>query len=113
MDKIDFILRVAPIADGVDEIEPLLSDLLDHLIASPFCRPQLAVKFEKILDDLPVGAVEILTYCLHTLRWAEILAYTEMVLDAEVDMTRRQLYKGILDAFNDAWLDKRLYIRYS
>jgi hypothetical protein len=112
LDKIDFILRVEPLAAGVDQIEPLLEDLLQYIVRHEECRDVLEVRFEELLDALPHGAIEVLQYTMHTLRWNSVEVYARGCLERERDVTRRRILESVVEAFSDNWSDRDLYERY-
>src|SRR5437879_3801660 len=112
LDRIDFLLRVEPLSEGVDQIEPLLEDLLQSIARHGECRAALEVRFEELLNDLPGGAVEILQYCMHELRWRGVEEYAKSRLDGETRVVRRRSLERILEAFDDNWSERDLYARF-
>jgi hypothetical protein len=112
LDKVEFILDVAPLAVGVDQMEPLFEDFLEYVLARPRCAPVLAVRYEALLDELPEGSDDLVQFTMHELRWPEIWAYTEKCLSETEDVTRRTRYRDILAAFDDDWPARDLYLRY-
>jgi hypothetical protein len=113
MDKIDFIIRVEPLSVGVDEIEPLLEDLLLFLKRHDECRPAMEVRFRQLLESLPPGGVEIMQYCMHEFRWPEVRKNAEELLAGTLDVLRRQSYGRIIEAFSDDWPERVIYSRYT
>lgn len=112
LDKIAFILDVAPLSVGVDQMEPLFQDLLEYVLARPRCVPVLVVGYEALLDELPEGSDDLVQFTMHELRWPEVRAHTEKCLSGTEDITRRARYRDILVAFDDDWPSRDLYLRY-
>ena len=113
IDKVDFVLEVAPIAIGVNQYEPLLADLLEYVLAHPECHPALVEKFTAVVEDLPRGADELLEYCMHELRWPSIRDQLESCKEAARDNPSKFLrYARLLYAFEDDWEHRILYLRY-
>lgn len=112
IEKIKFILRIEPLTVGVDQIEPLLDDLLEFIVAHQECTDLLAPEFIGLLDTLPPSAEEIVQYCMHELRWPVIREHVERCLGRERDITRHRVYERILEAFDDDWNEREFYARY-
>ena len=112
LDKIDFILRVEPLSEGVDRIEPLLEDLLQKILRNPGCHDFLRQKLFDLLDTLPGGAVEIVQYCMHELRWNEVRAYAEHRFKVESGVVCRRALERIIESFDRDWSERTLYDRY-
>jgi len=50
--KIDFLMKANRIAVGVDQIEPLLNDLVDWILQAPQCQPAVSRRFEELLRSI-------------------------------------------------------------
>lgn len=114
VDKINFALAAAQISVGVDQIEPLLDDLLEFVLAHPECEPALVGKFDATLDELPRGSEEILGFCMHELRWSSVHDHVQQWVNLAFGNPRKgPRYARILAAFYDDWPDRALYLRYN
>jgi hypothetical protein len=112
--KTDFLLEVARISVGVDQIEPLLSDLLEYMLVHPECEPVMTKKFNSMLDELPRGAETLIEFCMHELRWPGVHEHAKQCATAALDDPRKGLrYARILPAFDDGWPNRDLYLRYN
>ncbi|MCD9875434.1 hypothetical protein [Streptomyces guryensis] len=98
---------------GVDEIEPLLEDLLLFLKRHDECRAAMEVRFRQILDSLPPGGVEIVQYCMFEFRWPGVREYAKELFAGTRDVLRRQSYRRIIEAFSDDWPERVIYSRYT
>ena len=111
LDKVDFALAAHRISVGVNQIEPLLSDLLDFIHAHPECEPVLVEKFVALIDELPGGAETVLGYCLHELRWESVRDYLRSRGTSPRDREHAP-YQRMLESFSDSWPQRVLYLRY-
>jgi hypothetical protein len=112
IDKIDFLLEVQYISTGVDQIEPLLDDLLNRILQSSECWPAVRMRMEQLLGSIDSDSVEILQFCMHTLRWESIREQTIRLMTEEVGVTKYRLYERVLESFHDDWPERELYARY-
>ncbi|MFI9388575.1 hypothetical protein [Kutzneria sp. NPDC052558] len=110
--KIDFLLKVQEIADGVDQIEPLLEDLVDSILRASNCKVRVEFKFQTLVRDLNVMSLEILQYCMYKLRWQSIRDMAEDLLMKEAGINRRRLLERLVESFGDDWPERELYRRY-
>src|SRR5690242_7267811 len=62
-EKIDFLLKVNRIAVGVDQIEPLLDDLLTRISASPKCRPVVSAHMQELVEHIDYNNIVVVAYC--------------------------------------------------
>ncbi|MFI6850021.1 hypothetical protein OG535_40085 [Kitasatospora sp. NBC_00085] len=113
LDKIGFLLKVQRIADGVDQVEPLLEDLVDRIKESARCRPEISERFFGLARDIDPWSLEILQYCMHDLRWQEVLSHAEDLARQEKDVWRQRLYERLLESFEDNWPEREFFRRYS
>ncbi|MEV7929975.1 hypothetical protein [Kitasatospora sp. NPDC088264] len=114
LDKIDFLLKVQQIADGVDQVEPLLEDLADHITAAgERCRPAVRVRFLALMQDIDPWNLEVMQYCMHALRWQEVLDHAEALFRQEKGVNRHRLYERLIESFDDDWPDREFFRRYS
>lgn len=111
-EKIDFLIDVQRIAAGVDQVEPLLDDLLDSIIKFHECRTAISGRFFEMTLNIDADKVEILQFCMHALRWAEVEEYARRRLAAETFVGKRRLYERLIESFSDAWPERELYARY-
>ncbi len=112
IEKIDFLLDVQQIAVGVDQIEPLLDDLLNSVIESRECWRAISDKFLDMTLNIDSDKVEVLQYCMHTLRWAEVEKYARSRLASETAIGKQRLYERLIESFSDVWPERDLYSRY-
>lgn len=111
LDKLDFLLKVSQIAVGVDQIEPLLGDLLDRILRAPQCQPVVSRRFEELLRSIDHNKLVIIEYCMHELRWDSIRAVaTELQRAAGPDEVI--MYHHVLESFQDDWPNKVVYDRF-
>ncbi|MFC4036100.1 hypothetical protein ACFO3J_32305 [Streptomyces polygonati] len=113
LDKIDFLLKVQQIADGVDQVEPLLEDLADQIKDKEGCRPKVSERFFVLMQDIDPWSLEILQYCMHDLRWSEVSDHAVILLRQEERVGRHRLYERLLESFDDSWPEREFFRRYS
>jgi len=112
--KIDFLLKVQRIADGVDQVEPLLEDLVDRIKGKEeLCRQQIVDRFLALMEDLDPWSLEIIQYCMHEFRWAEILERADDMYRHEVRVGKRRLYERLRESFDVTWPEREFFRRYS
>jgi hypothetical protein len=112
IDKINFLLDVQFLATGVDQVEPLLEDLVDWIDLHPSCRESVAERFRELVAHIDADKVEILQYCMHALRWNEVHQIADELASTEKNVGRRRLYDRLLESFQDDWREKDLFRRY-
>lgn len=112
LDKIDFLVQVSRIAIGVDQIEPLLNDLLDQTLRRSACRPKICQRLSELLQKIDGDNVVVVQFCMHALRWPEIHDEAARLLSEERSINRRRLYERVLESFLDDWPERDLYDRF-
>lgn len=113
MDKLNFLIRVQEIADGVDQIEPLLEDLVDHIRANGSCRPRVLERFLDLIQQLDPWNLEVLQFCMYDLRWQEVSDQAHFWCRQEGGVGRRRLYERLIESFDDSWPEREFFRRYS
>ncbi|MFF2045904.1 hypothetical protein ACFVVX_36340 [Kitasatospora sp. NPDC058170] len=113
LDKIEFLLKAQQLADGVDQVEPLLEDLTDQIRDRGSCRPAVAERFLALMQEIDPWSLEVLQYCMHELRWQEVLDRAEDLFRKESGVARRRLYERLLESFEDDWKEREFFRRYS
>ncbi|WP_064741755.1 hypothetical protein [Hamadaea tsunoensis] len=111
LDKIEFLLVVNRIAVGVDQVEPLLDDLLNRIHHRPHCWPVVSQRLEALLEAIDYNNVVIIGYCMHELRWEQIRSKT-VELKAAAGPDQVLLYHRVLESFQDDWPERDLYERF-
>ena len=97
---------------GVSEYETTLIDLLTLLESVTELRAQFVEILQTLVADWPWGAVEILEFTMHTLRWPEIRTALEASAVSDPDFRHRALAERALEAFDDEWEDGEIYMYY-
>lgn len=97
--------------DGLNEIEPVLVDILFLAKKNPVHESELKSAFLELvhLKEMPV---EILEFCMHDLRWPEIRQEVEKVIAASADPRERSALERVLSAYAEDWEDLDLYKYY-
>jgi hypothetical protein len=113
LDKLDFLLKVQRLADGVDQVEPLLEDLVDQVRDSVDCWAKVSERFIVLVHNIDPWSLEILQYCMHELRWREIFDRGQYFLQREENVGRRRLYERLIQSFDDDWSEREFFRRYS
>ena len=113
LDKINFLLKVQRLADGVDQVEPLLEDLVDQIRERESCRPEISERLLVLLREIDTWSLEILQYCMHDLRWQEVLDLAENLIKQEKNVWRHRLYERLIESFDDRWPEREFFRRYS
>ena len=109
----DFRARIAEIDAAIaadDGYEPLLVDLLRHIEAHPEGRTEFVDVFLSILGTPghePLDAPwEVLSFCMHALRWPEVKEAAEAALRERVranDWRAVNIFQDYVNAFEDDW----------
>jgi hypothetical protein len=60
----------------------------------------------------PWGALEILEFTMHTLRWDEVRATLQHHAESGSDFRTRDMARSALQAFEDEWPGGEIYRRY-
>jgi hypothetical protein len=105
---------------GTQSIEDLLEALLQLMRRNTTRRSGFVRELKDlILHPAPgqlmlaqPGITEILEYCMHELRWAEIRAVLESVDVDGSDLRSRRWAERVLEAFDDEWDAADTYRKY-
>ena len=111
--KIEFLIKVQRIADGVDQVEPLLEDLVDHIRGKEVCRQQIVARFLALMEDIDPWSLEIIQYCMHECQWTEIFERADDMYRHEARVDKRRLYERLLESFDATWPEREFFSRYS
>ena len=117
LDEFDRLVREAdrleediftPLPDREAVHKAALMLVLQH----PEMRSQFAAKFGKMLGK---HDLELLEYCMHELRWADVRAQLEAVVrdaDEAEDIRARDYFARAMSAFTDRWSGRGFFERY-
>ena len=97
---------------GVNSFEHLLVDLLDLLKSDRVDRVDAVSGLERLTTEWPPGAVEILEFTMHELRWPEIREALEDHRVRGADFRTRDQAARALQAFEDDWPEGDIYRTY-
>jgi hypothetical protein len=108
------VLNRAPRYPGVAEIEPVLMSLLDELSRPDADRQRATLVLQRLIEEWPPGALEIIEFTMHRLRWPEVkVALERQAADLAVDFRLRDQARHALRAFEDEWPDGEVYTTYA
>lgn len=100
-------------------IEPALVEVLEFVKSHPSCKQELVSVFAAMVVR-GGGALavpwELLPFCMHELRWAEVREVVRTALDdaiREQDWRAIPIYSHYMDSFDDDWDDADLFQYYS
>ena len=109
--------------NGPANLEPEFSKMLQFLMRYPNLRPRAVDAFTRALQDKTYGRYMVIQYCMHKLRWPEMLtaakaAYTE----AQNALIKQQLHgsasqhlafvEEVISSFEDTWASRGLFTAY-
>lgn len=105
--------------DFVGSLEPLLGQLLAYVLSHPEQREVFVDGFCDLarsqLERQVRTSVEVLPYCMHTLRYPEVRAFVERRLRETISTDQwREVHvlSAYLESFDDDWSGRDLYERY-
>lgn len=111
-DAIASVLWAAERYPGVNSYEHRLLDLLELLQSRRLERSVAVRPLVALLEEWPLGALEIVEYTMRELRWPEIReALVEHVRTAVDFRTRKQAERALL-VYEETWSDGDIYVRY-
>ncbi|GAA2445255.1 hypothetical protein [Agromyces soli] len=111
-EAISSVLWAAERYPGVNSYENRLLDLLELLQSGLLERSVAVQSFVALLEEWPLGALEILEYTMRELRWPEIReALVEHARTAPDFRTREQAERALL-VYEEIWSDGDVYVRY-
>lgn len=98
-----------------EPIEPHLVRLLTAIKRHPECRSEYATAFKDLVESRVSIPWELIPFCMHELRWAEV----RTVIEERSAHARQQndwraiaVYSKYLDAFSEAWESADLFAYY-
>ncbi|MFI8085386.1 hypothetical protein ACIF6L_31925 [Kitasatospora sp. NPDC086009] len=97
----------------MDQVEPLLEDLVDQIRERENCRQEISERIFALLQEIDTWSLEVLQYCMHDLRWNEVLYEAENLIRQEKDLWRHRLYERLIESFDDSWPEREFFRRYS
>lgn len=110
--------RAAEASFDSREIEPALKRVVLFAHSHPDSRPELVAAFLSQLEAkgefLPLarpGAVDVLEFCMHDLRWPEVRGRVSALLQAK-DLRVSRAAERVLEAFDDDWPTGDIYATY-
>jgi hypothetical protein len=109
---------------GTEEFEAQFVEVIDFINAHPALRPKIVEEFAKLLQDRSYGPYTLIEFCMHELRWPEMLAEAKRVFIVFRDeVVRKKLHgmpsqhlsylEDVISSFSDSWESKDLFKRYS
>lgn len=108
------ILATAEETCGTEELEPSLERALAILQGNPESRGNFEVCLIDLVNSPREGAVEIVSFLMHTLRWETVRdAIEERIRHPRGDISNLRLHEAMLDSFSDSWRDRDLFARFS
>lgn len=94
-------------------VEPALEAVLAHVLAHSEARAEFASAFIEIARDPIKGPPELIGYCMHALRWAEVQDGLQSWIGKEESERVRHVLRSMLQSFEDDWYDADLYSRFA
>ena len=109
--------------NGPANLEPEFSKMLQFLMRYPDLRPRVVDAFAKALRDKTYGRYMVIQYCMHKLRWPEMLAEAkEAYTEAQNALIKQQLHgsasqhlsfvEEVIGSFEDTWSSRPLFAAY-
>jgi hypothetical protein len=99
-------------ADGVDELEPYLLEILRFVNSNIDSRNELVECFNLIVKE-DRGPIEVLEFCMRELRWEEVRETVMQEMKSNSDIRVLDALERVLAVFEDEWADSDLYAYYS
>lgn len=99
-------------ASTTEEFELFFVKLLTFLKEHPEARAEASQAFLRFMRCEPGAPQELIEFCMHELKWPEILDYGKHQLASEQDLRRRKFYEDIIEAYGREWRGHDLYAYY-
>jgi hypothetical protein len=116
MSRLSFLLRAAEEAANQIDIRAYESDLaavLDYIQLNIEHRAEISSTIVASIESPRPNAFEVIEYCMHELKWAEVQSAAISFLDSSPDERTRYAVNRLLEAFSEDWDAKAAYARYS
>ena len=105
---------------GVSEFEREFEGVLQFIESHPELRPKVVDEFKKLLRDVSYGPYTLIEFCMHKLRWPEMLTDAkEVYANCRREVVRNRSYgtpsqhlshlEKVICSFEDCWEDKDLF----
>ncbi|MCH8512811.1 MAG: hypothetical protein LAT83_14340 [Kiritimatiellae bacterium] len=75
-------------------------------------QPQLIKVFVKILEDKEFMACDLISFCMHQMRWKEIKEKALQLLVSSEDFREKQAMADIVASYENNWSGSDLYSYY-
>ncbi len=93
------------------DLEVGLRGVLEFVKRRPENRADFQTYFIDLLRNRSKGPIEIVSFCMHELRWPEVLVAVKNMLNAAGDdWTTKTAMAQVVDAYGDDWEDADLYV---
>ena len=97
--------------DSIDIAEPAIEALLQLIKRHPEERPFVAALFISSFASV-VGCLPVIQYCMHELRWKEILDYCVLQRASAVGSDTLWFWDSLINSFSERWEDADLFQRF-
>ena len=111
------LLNLAQEAETLDssllvDSEAAFENFLQFILNNLEYRHQLIDEFKSIAMGKIIVPSQLIQYCIHALRWPELLVFFSERLAVEKSERTRHVLRNYLRAFDDDWPGARYYKRF-
>ena len=95
------------------DFEKAFLAVMEYVYEHSECVPQLTGIFVELLNDPDFEACELISFCMHELRWERIREEAERLLDNTDDFRVKVVMADVVEAFGDEWSGRDVYVYYN
>ncbi len=99
-------------AVSTEEFEPQFVTLLEFIKRHPLIQRDMSSAFCALLKGDPGTPHELIEFCMHELKWPEVLAQATAGYERSTDPRDKHVFADIIDSFGPAWKSLDLYAYY-
>ena len=96
----------------IGEVEPIFLEVLDLILRHPEEKSTFIDCFENVISNGYTTPPELVSFCMHELRWPELKKSLNDWLLIEKSERIRHVLRQTLEAFNDDWNDADMYFKF-
>lgn len=97
----------------ISKVEPEFEKVLTLIQAHPECHVEFVDGFIEILKDAKKGPSELVSFCVHELRWNDLRSRLLEWMKTERSERVRPVLRDVLEAFEDDWRDADMFRHFS
>ena len=94
---------------STSDFEPDFVKVVEFVKGHEDLRSEFTREIRRMIEGEAPVPEELLTFCIHALRWPELKKIAENAYETRQDLPAKMFLTDVLDAFSDNWKSTELY----